>query len=104
MSVRYRTHTHSGFYDRYMQSRAWRRKRRRKLRRTGGRCEACGLRGRLEVHHRTYERLGHERMGDLRVVCVHHHASITRKHDQGMPLAAATDAVVTRPVVHWWDR
>lgn len=36
------------------------------------RCEECSLyfhRCRLEVHHVTYERIGRERLGDLRILC-----------------------------------
>jgi hypothetical protein len=41
------------------------------------RCERCGAKRTLEVHHRTYERLGRERDADLEVLCgdcheVHH--------------------------------
>lgn len=38
------------------------------------RCERCGKRGRLQVHHRTYVRLGHERVCDLEVLCRACHA------------------------------
>jgi hypothetical protein len=52
---------------------AWQAKRQQKLRQAGNRCEGCGShRARgvwLEVHHKTYARLGHERLSDLKVLC-----------------------------------
>ena len=38
-------------FHREIKGRLWDRVRRRKLERTGWRCERCGLAGRLEVHH-----------------------------------------------------
>jgi 5-methylcytosine-specific restriction endonuclease McrA len=31
----------------------------------------------LQVHHRTYERLGHERVGDLTALCANCHRAVT---------------------------
>lgn len=65
---------HSHFYVAYMQSEAWAAKRREKLREAGYRCQRRGSHGgRLEVHHRHYETLGHERMSDLEALCAFHH-------------------------------
>lgn len=41
--------------------------------RAGYRCSRCHRRGKLHAHHATYERLGHERAGDLVVLCPWHH-------------------------------
>jgi hypothetical protein len=65
--------TFSEFYRQHLKSKQWRLLRERALRRAAGRCEnptcpsssAVGL----EVHHETYERLGHERLGDVVVLC-----------------------------------
>ena len=59
----------SNFYREYMLSPQWREKRLAALRRARFRCEICGREGRLEVHHKNYDRLGHERLGDLLVCC-----------------------------------
>ncbi len=56
-------------YRSYLQSDAWRQKREFMLQRAGYRCQVCNKKGRLELHHRTYERLGEERMEDLLVLC-----------------------------------
>jgi hypothetical protein len=56
-------------YAVYLQSAEWRAKRAEKLAEVGHRCQGCPETDRLEVHHLTYERVGHERMGDLMVLC-----------------------------------
>jgi len=53
----------------YLRSPHWRRTSAAARRRAGYRCEQCHRRTRLDVHHRTYERLGHERPEDLRALC-----------------------------------
>lgn len=61
---------HSRTYTRYLHSAAWFAKRRAVLKERGRRCQGCGTTTRtLEVHHLTYEHLGHERDGDLQVLC-----------------------------------
>lgn len=57
-------------YNAYIKSDTWRKKARRARKRAGNRCQDCGISGvRLEVHHKTYRRLGHERKNDLAVLC-----------------------------------
>jgi hypothetical protein len=57
-------------YLAHLQSPAWQRMRELKFAEAGHCCERCGKAGPpLEVHHLTYERLGHELPGDLKVVC-----------------------------------
>ena len=47
----------------------------------GNRCESCGTnRTKLDVHHLTYARLGHEKPGDLQVLCRNCHET---KHSSG---------------------
>ena len=58
----------------------WAAKRKQKLQQVGYRCQGCGSDERLEVHHLTYERFGHERLEDLQVLC---HLCHMREH--GMP-------------------
>lgn len=73
---------HSDEYREYLESPAWRELRYRILTQRGRRCEACGDRGvTLQVHHRNYERLGHEEPEDLQILCVrcHREADLTRK-------------------------
>jgi 5-methylcytosine-specific restriction endonuclease McrA len=63
---------HTREYVQYLRSREWQAKRLAALHRTMNRCEKCGLQKHkesLEVHHKTYERLGHELDSDLMVLC-----------------------------------
>ena len=53
----------------YLQSDHWQEVRRRKLKQAGYKCEACGEKTKLDIHHKTYERLGKERLDDLQALC-----------------------------------
>ena len=72
----------------YLHSPLWRLRRRIWIVRAGGRCQRCGSRRRLTIHHRTYQRLGHERRADVTVLCWHCHR---RHHNppRGGPSGAA---------------
>jgi len=62
-------------YPEYLQTDHWQNLRKRALGRAHYRCQLCNTNGtQLDVHHRTYERLGHERLGDLTVLCTDCHA------------------------------
>ena len=72
-------------YDEYMNSLKWRKRRNRALKRAGFRCQRCGATaqdGRLEVHHLTYERLGHEADDDLLVLCHDCHRQADREREK----------------------
>lgn len=56
-------------YKTYLQSKKWRERRQAKLQQAKYRCEKCGEREGLEVHHKTYIRLGNEKSSDLIVLC-----------------------------------
>lgn len=59
-------------YQAYIKSPEWEEIRQRRLERDQRRCVDCGSDGsdsRLEVHHLTYERFGHERLDDLQTLC-----------------------------------
>lgn len=64
-------------YRIYIQSPEWAAIRKEKLQQTGYRCQGCSSDERLEVHHLTYERFGHERLTDLQVLC---HLCHAREH------------------------
>jgi DNA-binding transcriptional ArsR family regulator len=64
-------------YAAYLRCEHWLAMRRHALWRADFRCQVCNSTKNLEVHHRTYERLGDERPADLTVLChrchrVHH--------------------------------
>jgi hypothetical protein len=64
-------------YQAYLNSKEWYRRRAGRLVAASFSCERCGCGEWLQVHHRTYVRLKHERDEDLEVLCrmchVEHH-------------------------------
>lgn len=58
-------------YGQYLQSEAWRSVRQRYYRSKlfKGGCEACGFKGALEIHHRSYTRICKEKLQDLVALC-----------------------------------
>lgn len=56
-------------YSEYLKTAHWQLRRERALDRAGHHCQVCHAIELLEVHHNTYERLGHERDADLVVLC-----------------------------------
>lgn len=69
-------------YVTYISSPAWRASPARlgELRASGFRCRVCNAgrdETRLEVHHRTYVRLGREVVGDLTTLCSECHEDVT---------------------------
>lgn len=53
----------------YLRSPHWLKVRGEALERAEHRCQVCNAAGSLDVHHRTYERLGREAPTDLTVLC-----------------------------------
>ena len=72
-------------YAEYLLTAHWRTMRRLALEAADWRCSLCDNADILEVHHRTYERLGHEQLRDLVVLCEDCHA----RHHQVLDQAAA---------------
>lgn len=65
-------------YSRYRRSTHWRELRLKVLERDGYRCQGCKATAQqkvLEVHHKTYRRVGRERMEDLITLCQRCHAT-----------------------------
>ena len=61
-------------YSTYLQSDRWQELRRLALDVADHRCQVCNQAQNLEVHHRTYERLHHEQLNDVTVLCNRCHA------------------------------
>jgi 5-methylcytosine-specific restriction endonuclease McrA len=68
-------------YSDYLRSGHWGRKRQAALRHHGERCNRCDAVNDLQVHHKTYDRRGNERMKDLEVLCADCHAG-EHQHDK----------------------
>lgn len=56
-------------YNEYLLTPEWKARRDRQVEADGGACRLCGSRDNLNVHHRTYERLGEEAPLDLITLC-----------------------------------
>ena len=58
-------------YQRYLKSHFWREVRKLALERSGHACQLCNTKGRLQVHHRTYQNRGYEdqNLQDLVALC-----------------------------------
>jgi hypothetical protein len=84
-------------YETYLTSPRWEATKRRYYAQTGRHaCAACGSTDQVQLHHKTYERLGHELLGDLTPLCEPCHAGVHEIHRQKQPamtLAQVTDLV-----------
>jgi 5-methylcytosine-specific restriction endonuclease McrA len=60
---------HPRWYQAYLCSNHWLTVRQARLYLDKYRCRRCGEDKYLQVHHKTYERLGHEDMADLETLC-----------------------------------
>jgi len=80
-------------YALYIKSAEWRKKREAKLKSVGKRCEniRCRSEFNLECHHKTYVRLGREKLRDLQILCTVCHME---DHDQ-RPFRAKFYQIVT---------
>jgi 5-methylcytosine-specific restriction endonuclease McrA len=56
-------------YAEYLQSTAWKEKRRLIMQRCRGYCEGCGSAPATQVHHLTYKHVGNELLFELVAVC-----------------------------------
>lgn len=72
-------------YHSYLKSSWWIARKAAIIRYRGAWCERCGSTDRLELHHRTYERLGYELPEDVELLCWNCHR---REHQ--LPLIPAS--------------
>lgn len=89
-------------YAEYLASPAWRITRNAALKRAGYRCVRCARKRRLQVHHRTYERVGHEHNADLEVLCEdchsgHHLTDMANGETSRIYLKLASEALREDP-------
>lgn len=68
------------FYAKYLRSDHWRKFRSLVFARRGRRCEECGTTMNLEVHHKTYANLWHEKLEDVQILCRFHHSLVDASH------------------------
>jgi hypothetical protein len=91
---------HSLLYAIYLSSPLWRLRRRIWIVQARGRCERCGSRRRLTIHHRTYGSLGRERPGDVAVLCWDCH----RSHHPGRRQHFWSAGILARIGARAWDQ
>src|SRR5215203_4685195 len=93
---------HSAFYRLYIHSQSWRSTRNRARQRANYQCQRCGRKRDLEVHHLTYDRLGHEWDEDLTVLCTlcHrlHHLGVVEASPSGVYLKLGRQAIRERGI------
>lgn len=70
------SHHHSAEYENYIHSSAWRKRRERALQLGHYRCAKCGSTTSLQVHHLSYQHLGHELDNELVVLCAACHREV----------------------------
>lgn len=63
-------------YKLYLRTKHWEQIKQRKLSQKNYKCEICGAKRNLNIHHKTYERLGCEELTDLQVLCKRCHELI----------------------------
>ncbi len=66
-------------YHEYLKSETWKERSKQAKENAGWKCQLCNKEGVLHTHHRTYENLGHEKDGDLIVLCSDCHAKFHNK-------------------------
>ena len=102
---------HTDEYKEYLNSFAWKIQRVKALERANWRCEKCGksrYQITLQVHHLTYDNLGHEKAEDLQVLCKScHEAADGQRHaanDAKLRGARLDGWATKRYGEEWWDR
>jgi len=91
---------HTKEYKEYLLSDTWRRKRQRKFKQVGRKCELCGAVRQLEVHHLHYDSLGKEKLADLQVLCTECHPIADEERRK---MAAARTFMRKKYGEHWHD-
>ena len=89
----YNGHVHTAEYENYIHSSAWRSRRQRALQLGHYRCAKCGSTTSLQVHHLSYQHLGHELDNELVVLCASCHRQV---HNHSVNTVATSPKTVSR--------
>lgn len=84
-------------YFQYTNSEHWKQVRNRFYKRLNhkSQCEACKSKKKLNLHHKTYERIGHEKLSDLALLCNLCHRRVHREHSRNnLTLWATTEKFI----------
>jgi hypothetical protein len=68
-------------YEKHIRSTRWKNTRVTIIKMRGEKCERCPRTTGLELHHKTYERLGHESPSDLELLCQICHKDADRQRE-----------------------
>ena len=75
-------------YKEYLQTEHWREKRKSALYRANNKCQLCGNKENLHVHHNTYDNRGQEKDEDLVVLCeichARHHGKLIEEKEESI--------------------
>jgi ssDNA-binding Zn-finger/Zn-ribbon topoisomerase 1 len=83
-------------YSAYIQSNDWRKKRKYVLGKLGHECQRCGAKDKsLQVHHKHYKTLYHEKLDDVQVLCEECHLAADYQRRQSNVSEANENAFVT---------
>lgn len=86
-------------YENYLKSQHWG-KLRLKVLENHPVCEKCGSDKILQIHHKTYDRLGDERLSDLQVLCQECHKKVhNKKHEKNKRIRKGKGRKKRRAVV-----
>lgn len=88
-------------YLEYIRSDMWKAKAALAKQRADYKCQVCNSGLRLNVHHRTYERLGNEAASDLTVLCRGCHESFERSLPE--PSIVETPTIPTAEDQRMWE-
>jgi hypothetical protein len=88
---------HSPEYRAYLRSNAWAMRKNQYYKRFNRQCAACGSWKRIQLHHVSYDNLGHEPDQDLVPLCYRDHRNAHQAHHSGRfrDLREATEAIVS---------
>lgn len=81
-------------YSFYIRSRKWNKRRRRYFATNGNTCAICGSKEGLNLHHKTYQRLGMEEDADLVPLCKEHHDELHSLIGISKDMTLATDTFI----------
>jgi len=85
-------------YQEYLASREWAVKREAVRRRSKGKCERCKRNDMHSVHHKTYERIGNEKLADLQAICDPCHDFLSGKREDDPAITTKGKAIRRRTV------
>lgn len=79
-------------YEEYLQTPHWQKIKQQIYKKRNGECEKCRKRYTLQVHHKTYKNIGHEKLSELSLLCKGCHYR-THRRKQGLRFIKPSDII-----------